>query len=127
MKPATRAAIVIGCLLIVAALLYPPWVDSYSKEFVGFHFITGKDVNNAYRSQIDYAKLAIIILCLGAVVVATYFIATSNFASGAASSIKRMLQPLASLWGWLEKHWLWIALAVALIKVVVHLSTRNHY
>jgi len=127
MKPATRAAIVIGCLLLFAALLYPPWVDSYTKEFVGFHFITGEDVYNAYRSQIDYAKLAIIILCICAAVVATYFIATSNLASGAASSIKRILQPLASLWAWLEKYWLWIALAIALIKFLVHLSSRNHY
>ena len=121
MKPATRAAIVIGCLLLVVALLYPPWIDRYTSEFIGFHFITGEDVYNAYRSQIDYAKLAMIVWCICATVVGTYFIGTSSAASGATSSIKRILQLLASIWAWLGKYWFWIALAAILLKAVVRL------
>ena len=121
MKPALKTAIVIACILLVVALLDPPWINSYSKESLGFHFISGSGVARDYfgNPQIDYAKLVIIILSICAASVAAYFISTSGVTQIVFASLKRNLKPLASFFSWLERYWLWLLLAGMLLKIVV--------
>lgn len=120
MKPALKTAIVIASILLLAALLNPPWINSYTKHNLGFHFISGSGVVGDFmgQPQIDYAKLIIIILSIGVASVATYFISTSGATHVVFSSLKRNLKPLASFFSWLEKYWLWILIAGMLLKIV---------
>jgi len=121
MKSATRILIISICTLFVGLLLYPPWVDSYSREFLGFYFITGEDIDSIYRAQIDYAKLIIIMLCVSFGISAIYFVVTASIFSGIIALTKRILRFFVSIWIWLGKNWLWFVLAVALIKAFAHI------
>jgi hypothetical protein len=121
MKPAIKTAIVITCILIVVALLNPPWINSFSKHFLGFHSIFGDGAQAGYLGdpKIDYGKLILIILSISTASVATYFISTSNATHIVFASLGRNFKPLAVLFSWLEKYWLWLLITSIFLKMVM--------
>ena len=52
MKPDYRITLAISSVLIVAALLFPPWKSPYDQNFVGFYFVFEDGANLPYGAQL---------------------------------------------------------------------------
>lgn len=61
MKPEYRITFAIASILILTALIFPPWKNSYTEQFSGFHYLFS-NAELVKMLELDYARLAIIIL-----------------------------------------------------------------
>lgn len=61
MKPDYRITLAITSLLIVGAIIFPPWKHAIEDQFVGFHYVFA-DESLVKSLEIDYARLAIIVV-----------------------------------------------------------------
>jgi hypothetical protein len=66
MKPDYRITLTITALLIVAALIIPPWKDTFNGQFAGFYYVFSEKevptINSGF--EIDYGRLAIEVICI---------------------------------------------------------------
>lgn len=66
MKPDYRISLTIAALLIVAALIIPPWKNTFNGQFSGFYYVfTESAVSTIYdKLEIDYGRLTIEVICI---------------------------------------------------------------
>lgn len=64
MKPDYRITLAISSVLIVAALLFPPWKGPYAENFIGFYFVFEDEANLPYRATLDFPRLTIEVICI---------------------------------------------------------------
>lgn len=58
MKPEYRFTFAIASLLIVTALILPPWKNSYTGHFSGFYYVFS-EADKVDMLELDYARLLI--------------------------------------------------------------------
>lgn len=63
MKPDYRISFAIASLIMAASLFFPPWKNSITEQFAGFHYVFS-DASLVMMLEVDYAKLVTIILAI---------------------------------------------------------------
>lgn len=131
MKPDYRISIAITALLIVVALLIPPWKDQFNGQFVDFYYVFSEEIpkikwvgNSPIRVniEIDYVRLAIEIIGIILIMLAIHLLMLVPFVAvffeKVQTFIKVILKPVNLVFSFLsEYHFLikWIALIAVII------------
>lgn len=129
MKLDYRITLAISSVVIVAALLFPPWKSSYDQNFIGFYFAFEDGVNLPYGAQLDYPRLTIEVFCIALV---SLLIHLSLHVPVVWRAQAKVALIVSGLWRWLKyiwdfiwKYWLWIFAALAIVRVIAHSITRH--
>lgn len=78
MKSVTNRSLFKLCIIYFAILLNPPWINAYTQEFLGFHFILANDLTANQFAKVDFARLLIVVGAASILAVAIHLALRSN-------------------------------------------------
>lgn len=128
MKLDYRISLTITALLIVAALVMPPWKDTFNGQFTGFYYVFSEKGASTIqsRSEIDYGRLAIEIIGIIFIMVAIHSLMLAPLVNNCLIKVQAfigiILKPIVVTFRFIDKNLFLIR--ILLLAVIVILGFR---
>lgn len=128
MKPDYRISLTITALLIVAALVMPPWKDTFNGQFTDFYYIFSEKGAPTIQSgsEIDYGRLAIEVIGIIFIMVAIHSLMlvlfVNNYLIKVRAFIGIILKPIIVTFRFIDRNLFLIR--ILLLAVIVILGFR---